>query len=110
MRPSGSATLAAALFVLSSIGGFFQKGEVGVRLFVARATHLPRGAQAGADCGAIGTTEEPAPVVVSELHTPDSSRFAERHAGNRRRDRQGYTARPAADPTFDIGRQWRFPG
>ena len=51
-------------------------------MFVGCAAHLKRGTQVVAHDWPIGLTEEPATVVVGQLHTAHTGGFAVGHAGD----------------------------
>ena len=60
------------------------------------AAHLVRGRQAGADARPTRLPENPATVIVVQLHAAHAGWLAVRHAGNRRADRRGNAAGAAA--------------
>jgi hypothetical protein len=70
------------------------------RFFRTAATDFDIRREAGTDCRALGAAENAAQVFDRELHATFASRFAIRHAGNRRTDGRGNAASATAFTAF----------
>lgn len=73
----------------------FKPGQIQQCIRPRVAAHFLRSLQAAADRRPIGMTEYFAMMLLIQLDTTFACRFTVRHAGNRRWDRRGDTARAA---------------